>query len=235
MLAAAAVAAQDKPDFSGNWILAGPTESGSNTAQTMTVRETFTRASIRGTPVEPPLITIAVDRQFASGERSDLYTVGVVGGTTAGVVGDVGGAGAGDQPSHTRFSTTWDGDRLVIETSAWAADAGSHSDHKEVWWLDAEGSSSLPLRTRKEPIVRRPVSYIEFDPSASENSPTHQLTNSPISLECASGSSLGGTVSGAGFDPQRALAAGPARGSVSAPHGSHRSAEIQTCRCRCLR
>ena len=77
------------------------------------VRQSFTRESVRGTPIEPPLITLAVERHASGGVHSHLYTIGVIGGT-------VGGVG---QSAQTRFSTTFsttmecrsarDGDRLL--------------------------------------------------------------------------------------------------------------------------
>jgi hypothetical protein len=146
-LSAVTIAAQDKPDFSGNWILVNSTGSISDAAQTMTVRESFQRVSLRGTPIEPPFITLAVERHSTAGVRSDLYAIGVAGGTTGGVVGNR-GVTVGDQTPETRFSTTWDGDALVIETGAWTADTGPQSSHKEVWSLDVQGTLLINVTDR---------------------------------------------------------------------------------------
>jgi hypothetical protein len=152
----ASVAAQNRPDFSGNWILVSP--QNSNGAQTMTVRETFARTSVSGAPIEPPLITLAVERRSASGVRSDRYTIGVVSGTTSGVIGNA-GAGVGDHTPQTRSSTTWDGDRLVIETRSWTVDDRSYSDHKEVWWLDAQGALLISV-TDEDPGDRKTTTLL---------------------------------------------------------------------------
>jgi hypothetical protein len=148
LLSAETIAAQAKLDFSGNWVLVKSNGSASDAAQTMTVRESFQRVSVRGTPIEPPLITLAVERDSAAGVRSDLYTIGVAGGTTGGAIGNPGVTTVGHQAPQTRFSTTWDGDSLVIETNAWTADAGSYSGHKEVWSLDVQGALLITVTDR---------------------------------------------------------------------------------------
>ncbi|SRR5690349_15896297 len=133
---------QDKPDFSGDWILVSPLDAGLNAAQAMTVHESFKRESVQGTPIDPPLITLAVDRRVNGSVRSELYTMGTIGGTIGGVVGNT-GTGLHGHSQQTRFSTGWDRDRLVIQitnNSGHPADAGDESEHKEVWSLDAQGA-----------------------------------------------------------------------------------------------
>ncbi len=74
--------------------------------------------------------------------RSELYTMGTIGGTIGGVVGNT-GTGLHGHSQQTRFSTGWDRDRLVIQitnNSGHPADAGDESEHKEVWSLDAQGA-----------------------------------------------------------------------------------------------
>src|SRR6476659_8046182 len=41
--------AQDKPDFSGDWILVNRRDAPTNAAQSITVHESFKRESVRGT------------------------------------------------------------------------------------------------------------------------------------------------------------------------------------------
>ena len=72
---APAISAQDKPDFSGDWILVSPVNGASNAPRTMTVRQSFKRESVKGTPIDPPLITLAVERRLNSGVHSELYTI----------------------------------------------------------------------------------------------------------------------------------------------------------------
>jgi hypothetical protein len=150
LLIVRASSAQDKPDFSGNWILVSPIDAGLNAAQTMTVHESFKRESVQGTPIDPPLITLAVDRRVNGSVRSELYTIGTIGGTVGGVVGNT-GTGLRGQSRETRFSTGWDGDRLVIQIttdSGHVADAEGEPEHKEVWSLDAQGALLLIITDR---------------------------------------------------------------------------------------
>jgi len=145
VLVAPATSAQDKPDFSGDWILVSPTDA-TNAAQTLTVRQSFTRESVKGTPIDPPLITHAVERRLDSGLHSDVYTIGTVGGIVSGLVGNS-ATGLSSQTQETRFTTTWDGDTLVIDTrySGRPADVGAESEHKEVWSLDPRGALLLTV------------------------------------------------------------------------------------------
>src|SRR5678815_5529148 len=78
--------AQDKPDFSGDWILVNRRDAPTNAAQSITVHESFKRESVRGTSVNPPLITLMVERRINGTVHGELYTVGTISGT----VGDSG-------------------------------------------------------------------------------------------------------------------------------------------------
>src|SRR5262245_20426117 len=136
-----AASAQDRPDFSGDWILVNRSDApAANAAQSITVHESFKYESVRGTPVDPPLITLLVERRINGTVHSELYTVGTITGT-------VGGTVFGRQREQTRLSTTWDGDRLVIEVryAGRPVDAGAFSEHKEVWSLDAQGALLLTV------------------------------------------------------------------------------------------
>ena len=50
MLVAATVAAQDKPDFSGRWILETSVPAGPDVARSLTVRQTVVRTNVYGAP-----------------------------------------------------------------------------------------------------------------------------------------------------------------------------------------
>ena len=146
LLVGQAVSAQDKPDFSGDWILVNRSDAPSSAAQSISVHESFKRESVRGTPVDPPLVTLLVERRINGTVHSELYTVGTISGT-------VGGTVFGGQREQTRFSTSWDGDRLVIEVrySGRPVDAGAFSEHKEVWSLDVAQGVLLLAVTEKAP------------------------------------------------------------------------------------
>jgi hypothetical protein len=147
--AAPAISAQYKPDFSGDWILVNSINGASNAAQTMTVRESFKRESVKAAPIDPPLITLAVERRLNSGVHSELYTIATEGGIVGGVVGNTGTQLSG-QSQQTGFSTTWDGDKLVIDIrySGRPVAVGAESEHKEVWSLDPQGALLLTITDR---------------------------------------------------------------------------------------
>ena len=122
------IAAQDKPDFSGRWVLAGSAHSDSDVAQSLTVRQPIARTNVFGAPMEPYFKELTVERQFANHVSTETYPIGVIGGT-------VGGGG-----SQTRISVRWENDRLVIETGSYAGstrEAGPYTEHTEEWKLDA--------------------------------------------------------------------------------------------------
>jgi hypothetical protein len=90
-----------------------------------------------------------VERRVNSGVHSELYTIGTEGGNVGGVVGNS-GTGLSGQSQQTRFSTTWDGDKLVIDIrySGRPVDLGAESEHKEVWSLDPLGALMLAITDR---------------------------------------------------------------------------------------
>jgi len=137
-------AAQDKPDFTGTWVLANQT-SPANVPTTIVVRESFTRESVIGIPLPSPIISMHVERRAASGDvMSDDFTIGIVGGF-------VGGGPDDAVPVRRNFAATWDGNQLVMETasSGRPVDAGTSSLHRETWAIDREG---LLMVTTKESI-----------------------------------------------------------------------------------
>lgn len=148
---APAISAQDKPDFSGQWVLVSPINGAANAARTMTVRESFKRESVNGTPMDFPLITLAVERRSDSGVHSEVYTVGTVGGIVGGTAAST-GTGTASQSPRTRFSTAWDGDTLVIDIryAGRPVDSGAESEHKEIWSLAPQGVL-LILTTDRNP------------------------------------------------------------------------------------
>jgi len=139
-----AVAAQDKPDFSGRWILVSSSTPDPSAAQTLTVRQTVTRTNVRGGPMQPFFSALIVERQFADRAATATYQIGVQGGMVGGIVG---GGGA-----ETRRSVRWEGNRLVIETGSYSYPArrdGPYSEHIEEWQLDAAGRLLLSVTERR--------------------------------------------------------------------------------------
>lgn len=151
LLIAAAVAGQDKPDFSGRWVLENPADSASDIARSLTVRQSIVRTTARGTPMEPFLKDLTVEREFSTGARSESYQIGVVGGVVGGV-DRTGRAGPDGQNRETRFSVRWDGNRLVIETGTYSGptrESGPYTEHTEVWSLDAESRLVMTVTDRR--------------------------------------------------------------------------------------
>jgi len=153
VLAGHAVSAQDKPDFSGDWVLVSPMNA--DVAQAITVRESFIRESVQGTPLNSPVIRLSVERSFDGNAitRSESFTVGMIGSILGGTLSG--------QRQQTRVSTTWSGNTLVIDSTTSAVDGSSYSEHQEEWSLDAEGNLLLtttdPASGTDEPMTRRCV------------------------------------------------------------------------------
>ena len=143
MLAAAGAAAQDKPDFSGTWVLADAAGPSPDAARRLTVTMTVLRDNVRGEPIGPFFDTLTVTREFPTGLRPDSYRIGIEGGTVGGAVGAA--------CTSTRYSVRWDGNRLVIETGSYpkcTRDAGPYTEHTEVWELDAAGVLTVSTTDR---------------------------------------------------------------------------------------
>jgi hypothetical protein len=84
LLAAAAITAQEHPDFSGRWVLVASQQSGPDIPRALSVRQSLVQTTVRGEPTKPFFKDIAVDREFESGTRSETYVIGVVGGVVPG-------------------------------------------------------------------------------------------------------------------------------------------------------
>ena len=78
------LAAQDKPDFSGSWVLESEGQAAPDIPQSMSVSQTLERKNVRGGVGEVVLQSIAITRVLEGGTRSDIYRIGLIGGTVAG-------------------------------------------------------------------------------------------------------------------------------------------------------
>ncbi len=135
--------AQDKPDFSGRWILDPPRESGPDIASALTVRQARVRTP-GGSDRMEPLQDIAVDRQFGSVTRSETHLIGVSGGFVPGI--SVDGSPNGPKGHH---GVTWEGHSLVFESDyTEQGPEGVWAERREVWSLDAEGRLRVVITTR---------------------------------------------------------------------------------------
>ena len=143
-LTAGTTSAQEKPDFTGRWVLVTSTDGATNVASAMSVRQWFEHtASVRGVPIGLP--NIEIDRQFQTGVRSESHQIGVEGGMTTV------SAGVNVPRVRTRYAVKWDGDRLVVETGRYSGptqESGRYSEHDEVWSLDKKGRLVLTVTDR---------------------------------------------------------------------------------------
>ena len=144
-LAASAVA-QDKPDFSGRWVLVPPPQPGPDLPRALSVTQTVTSTTVTGAPMEPHFSQIHIAREFDSGTRSEGHRIGLIGGTVGGLSAD------GRLPgTTTRYSVTWSDRTLVFESSSHTGEApgtGQWTDRVETWSLDAEGQLRITVTSR---------------------------------------------------------------------------------------
>jgi hypothetical protein len=155
-LAGVGVAAQDKPDFSGRWVLQDPAKPGADVPRTLVVRQPLRTATALGVPMPPVFIDISVERRFETGVRTDTYDIGTEAGTVSGQ-----GVSPPDafHPS-TRVSVKWEGDRLRIDTASYTTptrDSGPVAEHSEVWRLETQDRLVITVvdpRDRIEPPMR---------------------------------------------------------------------------------
>jgi hypothetical protein len=149
----ARLAAQDKPDFSGSWIL----ESGARGAdipRTLSVSQSLVRTNVRAEPMKPFFKDIAVTRVLTSGTRSDTYQIGVEGGTVSGRAD-----GSVNAP-RTHHRVAWEEQALVIESGSYtgqALESGDWTERREVWSLDSGVRLRLAITTRSSVDAPRTV------------------------------------------------------------------------------
>ena len=133
-LATVTFAVQNKPDFSGRWILATPPQSGPDIPLALSVRQTVVRTTIHGDAMEPFFKDITVDRQFEGGTQSETRQIGVLGGVVPGLRRD-----GGPSVQTTHHEVKWEGDSLVFEDASYTAqhrESGLWAERRENWSLD---------------------------------------------------------------------------------------------------
>jgi hypothetical protein len=139
---AVGLAAQEKPDFSGSWVLQDPAQPSMDIPRTLTIRQPLRRTTDLGEPMPPVFLDLTVERHFESGVRAETYHIGTVGGS-----GTISGS-----PPRTRVSVRWEGDRLHFETGRYwgpTRDSGPYTEHTEVWWLDEQGRLLITVVDRR--------------------------------------------------------------------------------------
>jgi len=136
----ARLAAQEKPDFSGSWILESGT-SGTDVPQALSVSQSLARTNARGEPLQPFFKDITITRVLAGGTRSETYQIGIIGGGVS--------AGAIGQRTHHRVA--WEEQALVIESGSYngpVPESGDWAERREVWSLDSGVRLRLAITVR---------------------------------------------------------------------------------------
>jgi hypothetical protein len=150
------VSAQDKPDFSGRWILETSAGAGPDVARSLTVHQPVVRTNVYGAPTPPFFKELSVERQFGTDVRTETYQIGGQGGMVFGALPASRGTAPDVNASQTRFSVHWEDDRLVIDTGSYSGptrEAGPYTEHTEVWRLDAAGMLVLSTTDRGSGIA----------------------------------------------------------------------------------
>jgi hypothetical protein len=162
-LVAAGLAAQDKPDFSGRWVLQDPPQPGVAIPRTLAIRQPLRRTTALGEPMPPAFLDLTVERDFEGEVRAETYQIGTEGGMVGGIVGD-------RQPEQnlnrvqTGVSVRWEGDRLHIETGRYSGptrDSGPYTERSEVWRLDEQSRLLITVVDRRSDseVATRTLTY----------------------------------------------------------------------------
>ena len=135
-------AAQDKPDFTGTWVL----ESGASAAdvpQDLVINQSLSRTNVRGAPMQPFFREITITRTLATGTPSETYAIGIAGGTISGV-------GPGVWGASTHHQVVWEEQSLVIDSGSFTGplpETGDWAERREVWSLDSSMRLHLAITT----------------------------------------------------------------------------------------
>jgi hypothetical protein len=146
-------AAQDKPDFSGHWILESQWQPTADIPRALSVHQSLVQTNVYGQPMTPFFKDISVERAFESGSRSETYDIGVLGGV-------VGGLGKGPRQPQTLFSATWEDQALVIEKRTYTGPtpgSGDWTERREVWSLDQEHRLRVTITTRDSTVASKTI------------------------------------------------------------------------------
>jgi hypothetical protein len=148
------LAAQDKPDFSGSWVLESGAPSAGDIPQGLSVSQSLARTNVRGEPMKPFFKDITVTRAFESGTRSETYQIGVEGG-----IGSFRADGSSNGP-RIHHRVVWEEQALIIERGSYTGptpESGEWTERREVWLLDSGGRLRLAITTRSSVADSRTV------------------------------------------------------------------------------
>lgn len=154
MWLAAPLAAQDKPDFSGSWVLESIAQAAEDIPRALSVSQSIVRTNVRGDAMTPFFKDITVTRALDSGTRSETFQIGVAGGTVSGRAD-----GSANRP-RTHHRVEWEEQALIIESGRYTGptpESGEWTERREVWSLDSGGRLRLSITTRSSVAAARSV------------------------------------------------------------------------------
>jgi hypothetical protein len=136
--------AQDKPDFSGSWILAsGPSDP--DVPRALSIQQPLVRTNRRGERVTPYFFDITVTRTLPIGTTSETFSIGVEGGFVPGAVN------SGTTLARTHWRAFWEEQSLVIEKDSHTGQipgTGDWSERREVFSLTSNGELRVEMTLR---------------------------------------------------------------------------------------
>lgn len=146
IVAAVAAVAQDRPDFSGRWVLIEPASAGADVPRAMSVQQWLVRTNVRGEPMTPYFKDITISREFDTRTGTDTYAIGIIGGVGPGVRAD----GSQNGP-RGRYAVKWEAETLVFESGTHTPEAfgaKAWSERRERWQLEPDGNLRVTISTR---------------------------------------------------------------------------------------
>ncbi len=145
---AVSVGAQRGTDFSGSWVLdETQVRAAPDIPQRLVVEQPLTTTNVRGEPMPPAYLTLEVKRYLGDVVQHDLYRIGLIGGTVAGLP-DRGGP-AGPACGGSRYEVTWRFDFLWIYRETCSA-PGAIMRRGETWRIDDLGRLVITIETREK-------------------------------------------------------------------------------------
>jgi general stress protein 26 len=149
---------QDKPDFSGRWILVSAEPAGPDVSRALTVVQELVATTVRGEPMTPFFKNITIDREGEIGARREVHQIGIQGGVVPGLNTD--GSPNGPRQVH---AVKWDDRRLVFENGSYSGETpgtGEWRERREEWSLEPDGRLHTAVTNRGSGMQPRTVTAI---------------------------------------------------------------------------
>jgi hypothetical protein len=150
--------AQDKPDFSGSWILRSD-PSDADVPKALSIQQPLHRTNRLGELVTPSYFDITIARTLPTGTSSQTFWIGTIGGSvTGGVVGDRASGTTPRAVTRTHSRVDWEEQTLVLESFSYtgpAPETGDWSERREMISLTPNGDLRLEMTSRSSTSDRR--------------------------------------------------------------------------------